>query len=143
MEKSRKKFLKTPNLDGGRESLKAFIKQNLVYPKEALENSVEGDVIIKYRVTGKGEIIEPQLVKGIGFGCDEEAMRLVSMIKYMAVTNRGVRVTVNNRIKIPFRLPAAIKKTPQKVVYKLKEEPAPKQNPEGQSGVSYSYTIKF
>ncbi len=104
MTKPDKKFLKLPHLDGGRELLKKFISENLRYPGEALEKDIQGDVIIKYKVTGKGEVVDPEVVKGIGHGCDEEAVRLVSMLSYQSVKNRGVRVITDNKIKIPFRI---------------------------------------
>ncbi len=104
MTKPEKKFLKLPHLDGGRELLRKFIRENLRYPEKALEKKIQGDVIIKYKVTGKGEVVEPEVVKGIGYGCDEEALRLVSMLSYQSVKNRGVRIITDNRIKIPFRL---------------------------------------
>ncbi len=104
MDKREKKFLKLPHLDGGRDLLKKFIRENLQYPKEALERGIEGDVIIKYKVTGKGEVIEPEIVKGLGYGCDEEAIRLTGMLQYQSVKNRGLRVITDNKIKIPFRI---------------------------------------
>ncbi len=104
MTKKEKKFLNLPHLDGGRELLKKLIRENLQYPEEALEKGTEGDVIVKYKVSGKGEVLEPEVVKGIGHGCDEEAVRLVKMLRHRAVKNRGVRVITDNKIKIPFRI---------------------------------------
>jgi TonB family protein len=105
MEKPRnKKFLKMPTLGSEKGLLKKIIKENLQYPEQAKENNIEGDVILSYKVNNQGEIIECKIVKSLGFGCDEEAIRLVKMLKYDAVKNRGVKVTTNNRIKIPFRL---------------------------------------
>ncbi len=148
MEKSRKKFLKLPRLDGGKELLKQFLKENLQYPKEAVEKRIEGDVIIRFKVTGRGEVLDPKVEKGIGYGCDEEALRLVSMLQYQAVKNRGVRVTTNNKIKIPFRLRQASGKASLKMSYTgaSKEKTAPKdQTPEKPSGKgrTYNYTINL
>ncbi len=117
MTKREKKFLKLPHLDGGKDLLKKFIKENLNYPEEALQKKVEGDVIIKYKVTGKGEVINPEIVKGIGHGCDEEALRLVSMLSYKSVKNRGVRVITDNKIKIPFRIKNHIKQQKYSITY--------------------------
>ncbi|MBW6478727.1 MAG: energy transducer TonB [Bacteroidales bacterium] len=143
-----KKFLKTPHIRGNREQLKEFLKKNLTYPKAAIENKIEGDVIIRYKVSDNGEVYEPAIVKGLGYGCDEEAIRLVKMIQYDAVKNRGVRVTAHSKIKIPFRLPR--KKTQQKIkmVYTQspgkeksgKKKPAEEKNP---PKTTYNYTIKF
>jgi len=150
MEK-KKKFLKMPRLDGGKEVLKKFFKENLTYPAQALENKVEGDVIVKYKVSGLGEVFDAVVEHGIGYGCDEEALRLVSMLKYEAVKNRGVRVTSNSRMKIPFRLPRKPKPTKMNMVYttsKKTEKPSGEKKSEGgkpaeKKPETYSYTIKF
>ncbi len=149
--KREKKFLKLPHLDGGRELLKEFIKENLEYPEEALEKGVEGDVIVKFKVTGKGEVIQPEIHKGIGHGCDEEAIRLVSMLQYQSVKNRGVRVTTNNKIKIPFRIKKQ-KKQKISMTYKAADskekaasnQPEPKETTKQEKKPAvYTYTIKY
>lgn len=143
-----KKFLKLPRLSGGKQELIKFISSNLQYPKEALEAEVQGDVIVKYKITGNGEVFNPEIVKGIGYGCDEEALRLVMMLQYDAVRNRGARVTASNKLKIPFRIPQ--KKATSKI--NIEYTPAPEKKPEEEkkpktSGetkpATYSYTIKI
>jgi TonB family protein len=105
MEKSgNKKFLKMPTLGSEKGLLKKIIKENIQYPEQAKENNIEGDVILSYKVNNQGEVTECKIIKSLGYGCDEEAIRLVKILKYEAVKNRGVKVTTNNRIKIPFRL---------------------------------------
>ncbi|MFO8067090.1 MAG: energy transducer TonB [Bacteroidales bacterium] len=143
MEKSgNKKFLKKPKLDGGKDALKKFINDNLIYPKEALDKNIQGDVIVKYKVNTFGEVIESKVVKGLGHGCDEEALRLVSLIKYVAVNNRGVRITINNKIKIPFRIPA--NKASVRMSYtSKKEDKKDSKKEDNDSGTSYNYTISY
>lgn len=145
MEK-RKKFLKLPGLDGGREALKKFIDENLVYPPQALENNVEGDVVIKYKVSALGEVFDAVVAHGIGHGCDEEALRLVNLLKYIAVKNRGIIVTGNSRIKIPFRIKRKSKLPALNIVFKpaqKKQEKTDKESPAVKKPETYSYTIKF
>ncbi len=137
MNQNRKKFIKVPHLEGGRELLKEFLHQNLVYPKQALEKDIEGDVIVRYKVSGKGEVIESEVIKSIGYGCDEEALRLVNMLRYQQVNNRGLNVVANQRIKIPFRLPKASKPLVQ-MVYQPKQKA---QQPEETQKKVYTYTI--
>lgn len=153
MTKKERKFLKLPHLDGGRELLKKFIRENLQYPKEAIEKGVEGDVIVKYKVSGKGEVMEPEIVKGIGCGCDEEAIRLVSMLKHRAVKNRGVRVITDNKIKIPFRIKKQSQRQNVSISYSAEKKEAgkapsvaAKKSGEGKSAESkevYTYTISI
>lgn len=56
-----------------------FIKQHLRYPKEALRNGVEGLVVLQFVVDRNGKISEPQAVKTLGMGTDEEAIRVVNL----------------------------------------------------------------
>ena len=153
MTKKEKKFLNLPHLDGGRDLLKKFIRENLQYPKGALEKGVEGDVIVKYKVSGKGEIHEPEIVKGIGHGCDEEAIRLVKMLRHRSVKNRGVRVVTDNKIKIPFRIKKLKKQQNISVAYSTEKKDTGKSLPttnkknsvvkkEGKKEV-YTYTISI
>ncbi len=145
MEKSSKKFIKTPTLGGGRELLRKFLRENMRYPKEAIENQIEGDVIIEYRVNGKGEVSEANVVHGIGHGCDAEALRLVKMLQYQAVKNRGLKVTTNNKMKIPFRLPKKPRGTGIQMTYvpKAKTPAAKQEKAQTQQGNSYTYIIKI
>ncbi len=126
MTKKEKKFLQLPHLDGGRELLKKFVKENLQYPEEALAKGVEGDVIVKYKVSGKGEVHSPEIVKGVGYGCDEEAIRLVSMLQHRSVKNRGVRVITDNKIKIPFRIKKQKKQKSVSISYSTEKKQAGK-----------------
>ncbi len=152
MTKKEKKFLNLPHLDGGRDQLKKFIRENLQYPKEALEKGIEGDVIVKYKVSGKGDVSEPEIVKGIGHGCNEEAIRLVKMLRHRTVKNRGVRVITDNKIKIPFRIK---KQKQQKISVSYSSEQKKTDKPQtgtSQAGIDkkspenkevYTYTISI
>ncbi len=147
MVKREKKFLKLPHLDGGRDLLKKFIRENLQYPKEALEKGIEGDVIVKYKVTGKGEVIDPGVVKGLGYGCDEEAIRLTGMLRYQSVKNRGLRVITDNKIKIPFRIKnqrkQKISMTYTAADKKKKDEASADTSRSHKAQTVYTYTIRY
>ncbi len=146
MNKREKKFLKLPHLDGGRDLLKKFISEHLRYPKEALEKGIEGDVIVKYKVSGKGEVMDPEIVKGLGYGCDEEAIRLVNMLRYQSVKNRGLRVITDNKIKIPFRIrkKGGVKVSMQYTPAKNKQEnTAETKDGQGKKPGVYTYTIRY
>lgn len=139
----KKRFLLLPKYPGGSSAFKRFLTDNQTYPEEALQKGIEGDVYIKFSVNDLGNVIEAHIEKGIGHGCDEEALRLVRLLKYEPVRNRGMRVQSSMRTKIPFRLnqnqptfqivynsSPAVKKAPQE---KAHEKP----------GDIYSYTIHF
>ena len=144
----KKKFLKMPRLGGGKELLKKFFSENMEYPKEALENKIEGDIVISYKVNSKGEVVEPKIEKSLGYGCDEEAIRLVRLLKYQAVTNKGVKVKTKNRMKIPFRLPKQKTKNSYQYTYisgekSEKQEKQEKPDSKDSKSKTYNYTIHY
>lgn len=64
--------------DVGSDSLyQQYLKANVVYPKVALDNKVEGEVMVSFLVNTEGTLSEFVIEKGIGFGCDEELIRLI------------------------------------------------------------------
>tara|TARA_B100001250_G_scaffold409289_1_gene433333 strand:+ start:362 stop:718 length:357 start_codon:yes stop_codon:yes gene_type:complete len=100
-----KKFIKKSIYPGGGEALKKFIKTNLKYPKDALKHKIEGDVFLKFKVNPLGQVFDTRIINGIGYGCDEEAVRLIKKLKYPKLLNRKIKVTTNKKISIKFRLP--------------------------------------
>ena len=100
-----KNFIIKSRYPGGKDALKEFIKQNLKYPKEALENKIEGNVLVKFKVNSLGKVHEATIVKGIQHECNKEAIRVVQKLKYPKRLNRKLQVTTNKKITIKFRLP--------------------------------------
>ena len=101
----KKKFIKKSVYPGGNTALKEFIKKHLTYPTEALSESIEGDVLVKFKVNSIGNIFDAHIINGIGYGCNKEAIRIVKKLKYSKLLNRKLRVTTNKKITIKFRLP--------------------------------------
>lgn len=103
--KKNKRFLKLPLYEGGSEAIKKFIASNLKYPEEALKNNIQGTVFVKYDVDDFGNVLSAVVANGIGYGCDEEALRLVKMLQYNKAKNIGQRVKSSMKITINFNLP--------------------------------------
>ncbi len=143
--KKPKSFLVKPFFEGGISGMRALIKENMKYPKEAIDQKIEGNVKIKYDVDYKGKVIKTKVIKGLGYGCDEEAQRLVKLFEFNVEKTRKMRVTFHKTIQINFNLPKekpkkapAPKKKGMSLQYQVSsanktEAPAPKK--------SYSYTI--
>ncbi|MAZ58298.1 MAG: hypothetical protein CMP56_02670 [Flavobacteriales bacterium] len=111
------KFIKKSIYPGGTKALKDFIKNNLTYPNEAKKQGIQGDVIVKFKVESNGNVSSPKIINGIGYGCDEEAIRIVKKLKYPKSINRKIRVTTYKKLKIKFQLP---KQTQQiKIKYRI------------------------
>lgn len=107
MKKERKpeEFIHHPGYPGGTEALREFIRRNLRYPAEALKNKVEGTVAVTYQIDYKGNVIDAKIKSGIGYGCDEEAVRVVKLLKFAVAKHHKLRVTFHRTINIHFRLP--------------------------------------
>ena len=136
-----KKFINTPEYPGGSEAMRKFIGSNLRYPDEALERQIEGTVYLSYTVNNDAEIEDIKVIKGIGFGCDEEAIRVISLLKYGVPHNRGMRVRSTMKTRINFQLP----KAPVPVYNYLLTQDKDKQKPAVKTAGnnSYGYTLTF
>lgn len=69
-----------PEYEGGNEAMYAFINKNLKYPEEAKKNNISGAVLVSFTVLSTGELIDVKVQQGIGYGCDEEAVRIVKLM---------------------------------------------------------------
>lgn len=63
------------NPENGREHLYAYLAKEMKYPKQARKAGIEGVVYIEFIVNKLGKVISPKVIKGIGAGCDSEALR--------------------------------------------------------------------
>ncbi|MEI6815051.1 MAG: energy transducer TonB [Bacteroidota bacterium] len=97
-------FLKSPYYKGGNKSMDEFIKSEMKYPEEAIVKKIEGVVVLKISIDMKGNVIQSKVEKGIGHGCDEEAVRLVNRLKFESVKLRNVNAVFFKTININFRL---------------------------------------
>ncbi|MCK4677604.1 MAG: energy transducer TonB [Bacteroidales bacterium] len=142
-KKKEKKFIELPRYPGGATAFKLFIRNNLDYPKEALREQIEGKVYVKFKVNNLGKVIDAEVRKGLGYGCDEEALRVVKKLIYEKAKNRGIRVTATMRTTINFRLPK--KKPSVNITYSTPKEQAEgkKTKEKASKPVVYHYTIRI
>lgn len=95
----------SPQYAGGNEAMAAFLRKNLKYPTQASRAGIQGKVFVQFTVGSDGKIENAAAVKGIGFGCDEEAVRVVKMMKdWMPGKQAGVPVRVRFTLPIAFQL---------------------------------------
>lgn len=98
------KQITAPVYPGGRKALDEFIRTNMQYPSAALENKVEGTVSVDYDVNVFGIVTDARIKHGIGFGCDEEALRLTKLLRFPKKKYQGMHVVFHMHINIHFRL---------------------------------------
>jgi len=99
--------LKKPSvIDAYEKRIHDYIKLNLIYPPKAIRRKIEGNVRVEYFIDQNGDAIEPAVIKGIGYGCDEEAFRLVkSLHKYDPAMDGRKALPYKLIITIEFKLP--------------------------------------
>ena len=90
----------TPVLLGGLSS----IQQRINYPEIAQKANVEGRVIVQFIVDEEGNVSNAEVTRGIGAGCDEEAIRAVMQAKFNPGRQRGKAVRVRMSLPITFKL---------------------------------------
>jgi len=143
-ERKDKNFIKKPIYEGGLKALRAFISQNKKYPKDALENKIEGTVYLKYTIDHKGNVIDAKVIKSLGHGCDDEAVRVVKLLKFKVPKNRGVRVKFHKNIQIHFRIPKKKSKPQQQTVqYNYTVTPSKKVEKKEDDKKGGGYTIRI
>ncbi len=95
---------KEPTPIGGMSGLKAYINQNLNYPQAAIDNNIKGTVVLEVNINTDGSIANITVSKGLGNGCDAEAMRLISTgPKWTPKVVNGKAVKSSRQIKIKFK----------------------------------------
>ncbi len=80
------------------------IQQKIRYPEKARRTGIEGRVIIQFIINEKGEVENPRILRGIGGGCDEEVMRVVTQVRFEPGLQRGKPVPVQFSLPVLFRL---------------------------------------
>nr|BCX01768.1 MAG: hypothetical protein KatS3mg041_1814 [Bacteroidota bacterium] len=80
------------------------IARQIRYPSEALRRGVEGEVVLAFTVTPTGRVEDIQVIKGLGYGCTEEAIRVIRQTLFRPGRQRGVPVPVRVQLPIRFRI---------------------------------------
>ena len=94
-----------PVFPGGAGKMMEYIAKNIVYPTYAIENGIQGRVFVTFVVERDGSISNVKAMRGIGFGCDEEAIRVIqSMPKWKPARQRGETVRCSYTIPIVFKM---------------------------------------
>jgi len=94
-----------PEYPGGDEARLNFLRNNIKYPQMAREAGIQGTVYVSFVVEKDGSVTQVKIARGIGGGCDEEAIRVTKMMpKWKAGKQRGKEVRVSYNMPIKFTL---------------------------------------
>ena len=94
-----------PEFPGGMGAFYTFVQKKMSYPSQARRMGIEGKVFVQFVVDKDGTITDVMAVKGIGAGCDEEAVRVIKESpKWKPGKQRGKSVKVRMILPITFKL---------------------------------------
>ncbi len=93
----------TPQFPGGRDSLALFLKKHTRYPSKAKKNHISGIIEVDFLVSKDGEIKNPHVLKSLGYGCDEEAIRVVKLMpKWKPAISGRETMEMDFHVDVPF-----------------------------------------
>lgn len=94
-----------PEYEGGMDAFYNYVKNEVSYPLSARESGIEGPVFVQFVIDKNGSVTEVVAVRGIGGGCDEEAVRVLKNAQpFKPASQRGKKVRVRNLLPIVFEL---------------------------------------
>ena len=113
--------------------MRKFVGEHLKYPEAALKSKVEGTVTIRYSLDYRGKVVATKIKSGLGHGCDEEAMRVVELMRFTVPQASKKKVRIHQDINIHFKLPKK----------KAAQPPKPSKTPhlqDGRTGMTITYS---
>lgn len=94
-----------PGFPGGETAMKRYLAENIQYPQMARESGIQGRVFVTFVVEKDGNVTDVRVLRGIGGGCDEEAIRVIkNMPRWDPGKQRGKPVRVQFNMPIMFKL---------------------------------------
>ena len=92
-----------PEFPGGPKAMEQFMKTHIKIPVEALKYLISGKVVVQFTVNTDGTISDIQVLRSLGYGCDEEAIRLIkSMPAWKPGKQHGVAVRTKMQLPVSF-----------------------------------------
>lgn len=89
----------------GKKEYKEYLEENLKYPQSAAENEIEGTVVLQLIISSTGSVENIEVKRSLGYGCDEEAIRLVNEgPSWSPAEKDGSNVADKVRVKVKFKL---------------------------------------
>lgn len=125
MAKKRNKYISKPVYPGGLAAMRKFVTSHLRYPAAAKANQVTGTVIVRYSVDYRGQVVAAKIKKSLGYGCDEEALRVVKMLRFNMPRSHKKKYRIHQDLNVHFQTNTPPAKTTAVSPTTPEPEPAP------------------
>ncbi len=94
-----------PKFPGGEEARMKFLRDNVIYPKEARETNIQGTVLVSFVIETDGSITNVQVIKSVHKSLDEETVRITKLMpNWESGTQKGKAVRVQYNMPLQFTL---------------------------------------
>ena len=93
-----------PTFAGGNVALISFLESRIIYPEAARRRKIEGNVYLQFTIDTAGQVQSPTVQKGLGYGCNDEAVRVVKLLRFTPGRHNGQLVCVRYFVPVPFKL---------------------------------------
>jgi TonB family protein len=145
-DKKKTKFVYQPEYPGGPKEMTKFLYENLRYPALAAASNIEGTVLVEFDIDYLGKVVATRVIQGLGHGCDEEAARLVRLLRFDVPKNREFKVLFHQKARIKFVKPKAVMPStapaaPVNMQIQYQFVPNTDTQAESVPGLVYHYTI--
>ena len=104
MAKRKPSHIPKPVYPGGLRALKKFVGEHLRYPAEAKKNRISGTVKVRYSLDYRGKVVDARVKQSLGYGCDEEALRVVRLLRFNVPMDRKKKVRIHQDLNVHFNL---------------------------------------
>jgi TonB family protein len=95
-----------PEYRDGKAQMEKIISSNLKYPEPAKKNKIEGTILVMFNISADGKMSNIKLQNKLGYGCDEEAVRLVKLLKDWKPGKQGGKaIAMDFGVAVEFKLP--------------------------------------
>lgn len=95
-----------PEFPGGEVAFRKYLQENIQYPIMALENDIQGTVYVQFVVDAEGNVVNPEILRGVDPLLDKEALRVVGLSpKWKPAKMGGKPVRANLTVPVKFQLP--------------------------------------
>ncbi len=91
-----------PEFPGGKQAMNSYLEMKTIRPQKSIDEKVTGIVNVEFIVTIYGKVVEAKVTKGIGAGCDEEALRVVLAMPQWSTGTKGSE-KVHVRLSVPVK----------------------------------------
>jgi TonB family protein len=96
---------KAAEFPGGDEALMRFLARQIQYPKKAKRKNIQGKVTAEFVIDKEGIVKDIHILQGLGFGCDEEVLRVLMMMpRWKPAEQAGKKVSSTYSLPVNFAL---------------------------------------